>query len=150
MGVEWLPRPLHPLLVHFPIALLIFAGGILLYTCFRPGRLWESFRLSFGMGMAGFLLAMITGSIDETWAVQTEEARSLVEDHELMAYVNLSLFLVLAGWVYLRESDLQGREHIAFTIAFWLVLATMAYEAHLGGKMVYELGVGTETGLAKP
>lgn len=145
MGLEFLPRPLHPLIIHFPIGLLFAAGGILAYLCFRKEDLWLTFRFLFSGGMAGFLLAMLSGTIDEGWAVQTETAHEMVERHELMAYVNLTLFAGLGAWMYLRPQGFSSRELIAYTVAFWITLGTLAYGAHIGGDMVYETGVAVET-----
>lgn len=144
MGIEIFPRPLHPLIVHFPIALLFFAGGLLAYFCFRPDQHWWTFRLLFMGGMAGFLLAMLSGTIDETWSIQNEAQHELVEQHELMAYVNLTLFAGLGAWMYLRPQGFGPIELRWYTLAFWLALATVAYGAHLGGDMVYEMGVAVE------
>ena len=133
----------HPMVVHFPIALLL-TGVVLDLVALvlrRPTlhriALWN---LSLGMLAAG--VAVLTGLRAETVAKHSFNIWQVMDLHKRLGISTLILGLMATSW-RLKQRDqltIQGR---VVTFLFSLVMAgTLIYGAHLGGRLVYEFGVG--------
>ncbi|HEX7765235.1 MAG TPA: DUF2231 domain-containing protein, partial [Nitrospira sp.] len=88
--------PLHPTLVHFPIALLFVSvlfdllGTSLSRESFREGALWL-----LGLGLTGGIAAAIAGGMAEDAAEKAGIAETLIETHEALAQVTLVIMAIL-------------------------------------------------------
>lgn len=135
--------PLHPSVVHFPIALLIAAGLCYLASLFLPGKRLEivGFFLHAG-GMLGCIAAILTGDYAESNMIQTPEIHELVETHEQLGTLSTYAFGILGVWAYLRQKSTIFVEKVVFVVLFLGLVGMMGYGSHLGGKMVYEKGAG--------
>lgn len=135
---------LHPATVHFPIALLVTAGICwILVLAQKPAFKSVGFWLH-TFGLIGVIGAIITGNL-ETPLNLSQEAENLLENHETLGYVIGWLFLMLWIWAYLRLGDMGPKEMLAFTLTFWGFLVFVGWTAWIGGKLVYEWGVGVST-----
>lgn len=135
--------PLHPLIVHFPIVLLIAAAVFYLLSLIRPENGFG--KTGFYLHAAGLLFsiaAILTGDYSESNIVQTNAIHELVELHELLGMMSTWGFGLLALWVFLRQKSNIAIEKIVYVVIFWMVIGVLAYSAHLGGRMVYEHGAG--------
>ena len=126
------PFPIHPLFVHFPIALFFLEA--VLWTRFQKKPAYGSFAIfSFKFGSAFLILSMTTGLMD---AGGFGRLTGAVAAH---FYAAIMVFLlVLARAFYLWKGD--RTKPIFFNLQLWgawfgafLVIAT----AFLGGRMVY-------------
>lgn len=141
----------HPLFVHFPIALLII--GTLVLLCHRSGmfRSVDS-QLSFTAKLlliTGSLLSwatVYTGTLADSVVGREVCDPTVLEDHERYGYYVAILFSVVSaieiGLYYLKHFHWKrslGR--ISLIIALGGV-TLLGYEAHLGGKLVYQQAAG--------
>mgnify|MGYP006282186127 CR=1 FL=1 len=144
----WRTELWHPLIVHFPIALLLVGTVVRLGGALR-GR-WTSLsflvpagRLLLVLGTVGAWAAVYTG----TWA-DAEVARSLcdptvVEAHEMWAYRVGYLFtggLLVDAVLWLRRPGARIRRGL-FAVLVLVLLggsAGLGYVGHLGAKLVYQ------------
>ena len=146
---------LHPLIIHFPIALLIVAPVLVLLGTFIKGR-GRVFLMS-------ALVLMILGSIAAWFAVSTGEAasefaeragaaQSVLEEHEELAETTRAVFTVLTGvFMVIVVAPLLFRKELARSIVIPLNLAFLLFygagilllvnTAHQGGRLVHEFGV---------
>ena len=135
--------PIHPLTVHFPIAFLLLAGILFTIELFTRQTTHKTFAwITLLAGVAGAALAVVTGNMAMNGLVVNETIGETVEQHELLAYLVLWLFGIFAVWGFLRRNATVKAERIAFVLLFWLGIGLVAYTAHLGGTLVYELGAG--------
>jgi uncharacterized membrane protein len=143
--MSFLPDPLHPAVVHFPIALALV--GVLLDLVARHPRaraLEPGGAVVMALAALGGIAATLTGQLAEEWVVVPRAARVLLERHEelgeiaMWALVVLALSRVALAWRGLFRGALAW----AYLAAALAVAALVGYQGALGGELVYRHGVG--------
>lgn len=133
-------QEIHPVIVHFPIALLPTAIAFDALGYLTGDRsLTDTGRRLMPVATMGAALAGVAG-LAAQGAVRTEGA---AHDHlTTHRTLNVGLTALLA----LLASDRGRRERPSpgYLLAGLAGIATMAYSTYLGGKMVYGYGVGVE------
>lgn len=137
-----LRSPLHPMVVHLPIAL--FPIGLLLDACSWMCP-WNELYLVRGAflaligGLASGLLAGLFGFVDYTSIRVDHPARKIATRHMILNLVALALFAVSAAlrWNHL---DVARTAPLPLWIAV-AALGVLAYSGYLGGHLVYSDGV---------
>ena len=133
----------HPMVVHFPIALLLTAvlidlGAILLK---RPA--WHAVGLwNLCLGTLGAGVAVWTGLRAAEVAKHTFEIHQVMERHEMCGIATLTCGSLIMLWRLWTRDRLKNRARMLTMLAMFLMASTLAYGAHLGGRLVYEFGVG--------
>ncbi|HEV2132449.1 MAG TPA: DUF2231 domain-containing protein [Longimicrobiaceae bacterium] len=133
-------QEIHPALVHMPIALLptsLGADALGLLTGSRS--LLEMGRRTMPLAAASALVAGIFGFI----AQETVRAEGEAHD-QLVTHRNLNVSLVALTALMARSRTRRRRPSMGYLAVGLAGLGTMSYSAYLGGKMVYEHGVGVE------
>ncbi|MGX8177167.1 DUF2231 domain-containing protein [Exiguobacterium artemiae] len=129
--------PLHPLLVHMPIGLLLFATLLLL------GSLkWTQLKLfsliSLCAGLLSGVAAYLTGDGAEEFAEsQLNVARDAIHHHEDFALYSLLTFGLSLVLLLLHYRSKKQPLLIASLIVAIIGSGLLAYAGHLGGQMVY-------------
>jgi uncharacterized membrane protein len=146
---------LHPLIVHFPIVLLMVAPLFVLIGALVPRRHSRSFMISalilMLLGTIASYVAIETGEAAGKIATRTPEINRILERHgELAEQTRLSftvLTVVFAG-VLIVPALVKRENRITTTIlplAFLLIygggVVLLANTAHNGGRLVHEFGV---------
>jgi uncharacterized membrane protein len=137
--------PLHPRIVHFPVALLISAGlfGILALAFKSKRNLFKEVLLwNLALGVIGGVVAIITGLREEANLVHNDTIHSIMETHKLLGFIFSGIFLVLLIWIVIRKSNMKILEFSSIVVFLVLSAGLLGYSAHLGGIMVYENGAG--------
>ena len=136
--------PLHARLVHFPIALLLVGAlAAILYE-------WRHTPWLKGWGFIAMLVgwvltipAIITGLIDKSDLVQGSTADRLADLHTTTMFAMWALFGVALYWQYIWRDDMtKGRRRWLWLAVLTLASLALLLAGHLGGRLVYELGVG--------
>jgi uncharacterized membrane protein len=136
---------IHPLTVHFPVALLMSA--LLVETLALLLRRPEWSRVSLwclGLGALGAVVAVLTGRQAMATAKHSFEIHQIMLLHERIGYIVLAGYILVLGWRFLARGS-RGRQWVGWGLLAALC-GTMAYGAHLGGRLVYEFGVGGSYG----
>ncbi|GAC1380001.1 MAG: hypothetical protein NVS4B7_14330 [Ktedonobacteraceae bacterium] len=163
---------LHPIIVHFPIALLII--GVLLdflALFLRRAHLVEAASWCLGFGSLGLLAAELSGQLIEDH-VQRALAGNILEVHKTFALMTvitfITLFVLRILWLsphilsflspampvaaragkYIQTSVPILGSNSRLLIGIYLLLSVggiilLAITGYLGGSMVYDHGVGT-------
>jgi len=138
---------LHPIIVHFPVALSVM--GLLLVTGWlirnRPfwlnGTLWV-----LGSALAGAIFALRTGEAMEEQGEGIAIVDEFVHLHETFAERTTWLlaitvvWLLVAKWMSRNDISQSGAAAWIRWLSFALVLATalmMAFTGHVGGVMTW-------------
>jgi len=144
----WAPN-VHPLLVHFPIGLLVSAALFDL-ALIVFGR-HEAAKVVTGLYLAGTTLLVATylsGRSAARTVLLPGMAHGPVDDHWRLAAWCLGYFVALTGARLVLRAELRrGRGAVAagFVLAGLVGLALLAETAGRGGRLVYEYGVGVVT-----
>ncbi len=138
---------IHPIVVHFPIALLITATFVgLLAVLFKNKR--EELKIVLYwiliLGSIGVLAALVSGLYEAGRVVHNEAIHKIMEKHELLGYIITSAFAIIALWVIIRKRKIQIRELTVITLLLLASSSVLVYSAYLGGQMVYEQGAGVK------
>ncbi|RLD65640.1 MAG: hypothetical protein DRI98_14545 [Bacteroidetes bacterium] len=137
--------PIHPRIVHFPVALLIIAavfGVLALVFSSKRRQFMELLIWNLAIGVAGAIIAIITGLQEEKNLAHNDAIHNILEIHELIGYVISVISLMLLIWMILRKSKMRLPEFASIVIILVLSSGLLGYGAHLGGKMVYAEGAG--------
>lgn len=137
--------PLHPRVVHFPVALtltgvLFLAAGLWR----RQVRWWGYGQISLLLGWLGVLAAVVTGLVDQARAPQDAAVAAIINQH-ITAGVALLVVAGLALYWPLRNKQLPAGAAAArwgYLALLALAALLVALEGWLGGRLVYEFGVG--------
>jgi len=136
---------IHPLLVHFPIALLSVFFVLDLVGTFAKKQQWRGMASSFLY--IGTLLAMFTviaGFIAEDSVPHGENIHAIIEKHEDLGLAILSLAIALSAWRLKHNGFFKGYVNGVFLTLSALLCVLIALGADLGGLMVYQYGVAVK------
>jgi uncharacterized membrane protein len=144
-----LPDPLHPAVVHFPIALAVLApilavivGAAVRASAVAP-RAWALVVLFQALLAGSAWLALETGEREEE-RVEEVVAERYIEEHEdaakrLLALAVLGLVVSLGG---VASGTVGGAARVATVLAGAAALAGAISVGHSGGELVYRHGAG--------
>lgn len=142
-----LPEPLHPAVVHFPVALAVLAplAGLAAFGAIRagwlPSRVWLAVVLLHGLLAGSAWLAIETGEEQEERVERVVRER-FIEAHEeaaerFLAVVGLAFVVSGAG---LLRGRAGGIGRAVTVVAGAAALATAVSVGHSGGELVYKHG----------
>lgn len=144
----WREELWHPMVVHLPVALLLF--GALLYVIHflfpspLKAQVFFSARVLLTTGMLGAWLAIWTGERADGVVGRTLCDPLVLEAHENYAYWMAGLFTVIVvldyGSILLKNGRFLFTLRVAFALAFALGAVLTGYIGHLGAKLVYQQG----------
>lgn len=139
----------HPLVVHFPIALLFSAVALdLAAIALKQPGLHRIALWNLSLGTLGAGIAVLTGLRAEGVAKHSFEIHQVMELHKRLGIVTLILGLMVVSWRLKQRDRLSPRARIATIFLSTIMAGTLAWGAHLGGRLVYEFGVGGSFGAA--
>ena len=145
---NWAPN-IHPLLVHFPIALLCAAVAVDLvaWAFGRNQPLRQAATLLYVLGTAGAVAAYVTGRAASQTVWLPGMAHAVLSQHWDWALRTVWFFAIVTGArvIFLRPS--RGGPSPAVVAVFALVglvgLGLLIETGDRGGRLVYQHGVGT-------
>jgi len=141
---------IHPMLVHFPIVLLLIAVAVDFVVLQRKGDLAGAQTLPnialtlLVLGALAAIAAASLGDIAMDEAISKHFAKQPLEEHEdlgfmtMWIFIGLSLTRLLAWRIHFSLTGWRGWAIFAVGLAGAVILLITAYH---GGNLVYELGV---------
>jgi len=147
---------MHPLIIHFPIVLLLLAPFLILAGALRPrkrGRTILYVALAVMMaGTVGTYFAIASGQAAAQLAERNPQVEAVLEQHEQLAEatrIGFSVLTVIFAAILLIPGALKKTANriasTALPLAFLVLYAggalLLANTAHNGARLVHEFGV---------
>jgi len=132
-------RPIHPMLVHFPIAFYIGALGldVLSWIGRFPAAPLAATWLILG-SLAGFVGAALSGFAERSTMRHESRVRTLATRHMLLQYTAVAIFVADLAVRWSHRHDVHaGLLWIALDLIGVLV---MTVASDIGGQMVFKVG----------
>ena len=145
---DWAPN-IHPLLVHFPIALLSAAVALDLVgcACWCNKPLRQAATLLYGLGTVGAIATYLSGRAASQSIWLPGMAQPILKEHWDWALRTIWFFPIVTAvrLVLLRPS--RREPAVALVVALALVglvgIGLLLETGDRGGRLVYQHGVGT-------
>jgi len=149
-------QAIHPLVIHFPIVLLLIAPlFIVIGSVMEPARSFSFLLVALilmSLGTASTFVAVSSGEAAANIAERIPQAKGVLEEHQELAEITQSVFsaltLIFASIVFVPVLlKLQPTRAIStvLPLVFLVFYATgaisLANTSHQGGRLVHELGV---------
>ena len=138
----WLGHPLHPILVHIPMAMWpsAFIFDLLSQRQIGGNAMVRLSVYAIAFGLAAALLAAPTGLVDWSGIKREKPAWKIGLYHMLLNLIVAILFAVnlYLRWPTFREATQVDQMLLLLSAVGTLILIVSAY---LGGRMVYEYGI---------
>ncbi|MEK7237327.1 MAG: DUF2231 domain-containing protein [Nitrospirota bacterium] len=138
-------HPIHPIVVHFPIALLCASVAFdALAPRWPMGGLRETSLYTLLAGVMSAALAVVTGGMEEDLAKRAGAPEAVLELHESLGTVTLVIFVALLGlrlamqWGWLKDIR-------SLTLGLGAIgIVILALTGYWGGDLVYTYGIGVK------
>lgn len=145
-GILAMGYNIHPLLVHFPVALLsAFLFTDILAGLRKSQTLETSATWLLYLGTLGALAAAAAGLVAAQIVPHGDEVHAIMNRHAFLGLTVASLSVLLSLWRFMAGQTLasgMGRGLNWFlAIMIW---GCLFFGADLGGTMVYQYGVGVQ------
>lgn len=134
-------HPLHPALIHFPVAALYGQVATDLAFVFSGDPFWA--RAGLWLGGIGVLMGTISGLVGMVDLIAVPRIRRLISgwSHAILAVTALSL----ASLNWLLRIDEPGAAILPWGLYLSLLTAALiGVVGFLGAQLVYEFGVGVD------
>lgn len=137
-----LPSQLHPMIVHFPIALFITALGLdVLSFIVKKKSLHQTALHIYIIAVLVTPLVVWTGF----WEVEKIQlSHSILDQHKQFSLWTMWIGLASLPILYVLKTKCLRCFRIVFIVFLIVIAGLIAVTAKRGGKMVYEYGVGIE------
>jgi uncharacterized membrane protein len=138
-------HPIHPMVVHFPIALLFTSVFFDLLGIVKKDKYFDltgSWLLV--LGLVGGVVAAIFGAWSEDAVKEAGVPGRAIDLHETWAYVTIAAFgvlLLFRWWVRKRWSV---RDRVVYLCGAVIGLLLLSLTGFYGGNLVYEYGAGVK------
>ncbi len=132
----------HPLFVHFPIALISLFFLIDVVGSLAQRAEWRQIAgwfLYLGTGFAAVTVA--AGLVAAASVAHGGNVHEIMENHEHLAISVLSLSVVLSAWRLLAKGLIVGPANTLYLLLATILCGLLVFTADLGGLMVYKYGV---------
>jgi uncharacterized membrane protein len=138
------PDTIHPIVVHFVIAMVLFA-----FLCDLIGYLTQNYRLyevswwNLFFATISIFIAIIFGQIEAGLALAYQAVEPVLNLHTLIGWSLSGIIAAITGWRYvLRLRDPKSLPVPYLGVSVFLV-ALVCFQVYLGDELVWVYGLHT-------
>ncbi|MEM6351048.1 MAG: DUF2231 domain-containing protein [Cyanobacteria bacterium P01_D01_bin.14] len=139
------PDTIHPIVVHFVIAMVLFAvfcDAIAFFT--KNSRLYEVGWWNMAFATISIFVAVIFGQIEAGLATPYAAAAGDLNLHTLLGWSLSGLLAMITGWRYIIRLKTPEKLPGAYLGMNALLTLIVLYQVYLGDKLVWVYGLHTE------
>jgi len=145
------PSTIHPMVIHFTIAINIVAAliGVIGYFQKKDPFYERMFMWLLVLSILSTLAAGFTGIISEYYANVTTTLAPMLETHQRLGELT-GIALVIAfvfQWYFRRNKKQVATLALVFSI---IAAILVSITGHIGGTMVYSHGLGIQVNKSQP
>lgn len=134
---------IHPLFVHFPIALLLAAISFyLLGILFKRESFLGTGKWTLFAGTLSAAATVWTGLQAANTVAHGGDIHQTMMAHQYLGFAILGVSTVLSAWVIFAKANLPQRGKKFFFIGLLFLGLVIVQQADLGGRLVFLNGVG--------
>lgn len=137
----------HPVLVHFTVAFLVTGGVCEVFGIFRGNERVERFGGALVvLGAIALVPTVASGFLAQNTITPPAGSVPTLELHERFAIIALGVFLVAMLWKGWDRGRVRESNRPMYAVLLAVAVAVLVFVAYLGGRLVYEFGVGVGAG----
>lgn len=144
---------LHPIIVHFTIALLSIAVITdFVYLISKKENFWHFATYLLVLGTLSAVGAVLTGHQAEDSVLLNPQTRAMVDSHELSGEITMWIFITLSTlrFIFMKLKKFKAPIRWIYYVIGLTALVFLFRTGILGGEMVYIHGVGTSDQMKEP
>lgn len=138
------PDTIHPIVVHFVIAMVIFAVlcDVVAYLT-RNVRLYEVSWWNMFFATISIFIAVIFGQVEAGLAEPYGAAISALNLHTLLGWSLAGIIAALTGWRYIIRSRDPKHLPMSYLVVGLGLMGLVFFQTYLGDKLVWVYGLHT-------
>jgi uncharacterized membrane protein len=137
------PGRLHPVMVHFAIALFMIAVLLDVTAVVTSRRdFHRAAWLNLVVAAVAAVAAVASGMTAETGLKPTHAAHQTLDLHKLLAFASLGGILLLFAWRYVLRGQFPQRGVVLYLAVSLASAGAIGGAGYYGGEMVYRHGAG--------
>ncbi len=138
------PDTMHPIVVHFVIAMVLFAFVCDLIGYFtRNTRLYEVSWWNLFFATISIFIAVIFGQVEAGLAEPYAAAEPVLNLHTLIGWSLAGIIAAITGWRYILRSRDPKQLPVSFIGVAVLLTLLVFFQTYLGDKLVWVYGLHT-------
>ncbi len=138
------PDTIHPIVVHFVIAMVLFA-----FLCDIIGYFTRNFRLyevswwNMFFATISIFIAIIFGQYEAGLAQPYEAVQPVLNLHTLIGWSLSGIIAALTGWRYVIRSNNTEKLPMPYLGLGFVLVTIVCFQVYLGDKLVWVYGLHT-------
>jgi uncharacterized membrane protein len=136
------PDTIHPIVVHFVIAMVLFAvlcDGIGYFT--KNSRLYEVSWWNLVFATVSIFIAVIFGQIEAGLAEPYGKAVSVLDLHTLLGWSLSGILAGVTGWRYVIRSQNRPQLPVPYLLASIVLVGLVLAQSYWGTVLVWVYGL---------
>ncbi len=138
------PDTIHPIVVHFVIAMVLFAVVCDVIAQFTKNpRLYEVSWWNLAFATVSIFIAVIFGQVEAGLAEPYGSAASTLNLHTLLGWSLSGLVAAVTGWRYVIRAQNVPQLPVAYLAASIVLVGVVLLQTYLGDLLVWVYGLHT-------
>lgn len=136
------PDPLHPIVVHFVIAMVFFAFfcDVIGYFFHKP-RLYEVSFWNMFVATAAIFVAILFGQFEAGLATPYEAAQPVLNLHTVIGWSLSAILAFITGWRLVIRTRSPTKVPPFYLGAATFLIVLVSFQVFLGTQLVWEYGL---------
>ncbi len=138
------PDTIHPIVVHFVIAMVLFAFFCDVVGYFtRNYKLYEVSWWNMFVATISIFIAIIFGQIEAGLAVAYDAVEPILNLHTLIGWSLSGVIAAITGWRYVIRTKNPHELPLSYLGVGTLLTGLVLFQVYLGDKLVWVYGLHT-------